>query len=105
MFDLFVQQRQSIDRSRGGQGLGLAIVRNLVQMHEGRITVQSAGVGHGSEFLVALPAIELKAITPPSPARSPALLSRPGGKRVLVVGDNEEVAEVLRSALEELGYA
>src|SRR4029434_748002 len=55
VFDLFVQERQAIDRSQGGLGLGLTIVRNLVEQHRGAVSVQSDGPGTGSEFVVRLP--------------------------------------------------
>lgn len=55
VFDLFVQERQAIDRSQGGLGLGLAIVRNLIERHGGSVLARSEGLGHGSEFVVRLP--------------------------------------------------
>src|SRR6185295_8438002 len=55
VFDLFVQERQAIDRSQGGLGLGLTIVRNLVERHGGTVSVHSDGPGTGSEFVVRLP--------------------------------------------------
>jgi PAS domain S-box-containing protein len=57
VFDLFVQERQTIDRSQGGLGLGLAIVRNLVEQHGGSVLARSEGPGRGSEFIVRLPAL------------------------------------------------
>lgn len=58
VFDIFVQQPQTIDRAGGGLGLGLAIVRSLVEMHEGTVSARSAGPGHGSEFIIDLPALD-----------------------------------------------
>ena len=55
VFDLFVQERQAIDRSQGGLGLGLTIVRNLVERHGGTVSAHSDGPGTGSEFVVRLP--------------------------------------------------
>ena len=55
VFDLFVQERQEMDRLQGGLGLGLTIVRNLVERHGGSVTAHSAGPGTGSEFVVRLP--------------------------------------------------
>jgi DNA topoisomerase VI subunit B len=72
VFDLFVQERQNLDRSRGGLGLGLAIVRNLVQLHGGAASVESRGPGHGSTFIVRLPALAGTTDEPPVPLREHA---------------------------------
>jgi signal transduction histidine kinase len=58
VFDLFVQERQAIDRAQGGLGLGLAIVRTLVELHGGRVEARSEGHGRGSEFVLRLPAAQ-----------------------------------------------
>ncbi|MGH8327842.1 MAG: sensor histidine kinase, partial [Steroidobacteraceae bacterium] len=58
VFDIFVQQPQTLDRSAGGLGLGLAIVRSLIEMHEGTVSAHSAGAGKGSEFIIDLPALD-----------------------------------------------
>lgn len=107
IFDPFVQQPEAVDRSRGGLGLGLAIVRSLVVMHGGSVRAASDGLGHGSEFTVQLPALEsndrVQAIAVPSeqirPARVPKVV-----KRVLVVDDNVDAAEMLKQALQSLGH-
>ena len=70
IFDVFVQQRQAVDRSQGGLGLGLAIVRSLVHMHGGTVRAFSPGEGHGTEFVVELPCA---AETAPAAAIEPAL--------------------------------
>ncbi|MBL9023085.1 MAG: response regulator [Myxococcales bacterium] len=106
VFDMFVQERQALDRSRGGLGLGLTISRSLVELHGGRIAAASAGRGRGSEFIVSLPAAEgsrLPVATEPRvglaehPAQSPC--------RVLVVDDNTDIASMIGEALEHLGLA
>jgi CheY-like chemotaxis protein len=104
IFDPFVQERQSMDRARGGLGLGLAIVRNLVDMHAGRVEVQSAGAGTGSVFTVTLPALLQRGL--PLTADRPEPLNRAAGsgRRVLVVDDNGDAAALLKAALEENGY-
>ena len=56
VFDLFAQADRSLDRSQGGLGIGLTLVRSLVQLHDGNVSVESAGPGQGSEFIVRLPA-------------------------------------------------
>jgi PAS domain S-box-containing protein len=103
VFEPFVQQPQSIERSEGGLGLGLAIVRSLVEAHGGVVRAESDGLDQGSRFIVELPAVEpgaAPAAVPPSPAWRPA-----GRGRVLVVDDNRDAVAMLRVALERLGYA
>jgi signal transduction histidine kinase/CheY-like chemotaxis protein len=110
IFDLFVQGQQAIDRSSGGLGLGLAIVRTLVEMHGGDVSASSAGRGKGARFTVRLPLSDAK----PMPASAhtserapaPAATSRdaPGGRRVLVVDDNVDAAETMAELLHMSGY-
>ena len=102
IFDLFTQERQSLDRSAGGLGLGLAIVRSLVALHGGTVVAHSEGLGHGSELVIELPA-----------ATKP-IASRPIGdvprdervvaQRILVVDDNRDAAELSAQALTRLGH-
>jgi CheY-like chemotaxis protein len=106
VFELFEQQPQALDRSAGGLGLGLAIVRSLVHMHSGRVRAISQGIGHGSEFIVELPlaaAVAQSAAVVSSPALGPDL-PRGDGEHVLVVDDNEDAARLLYEALTALGY-
>jgi PAS domain S-box-containing protein len=103
VFDLFVQESQSLDRSRGGLGLGLALVKRLIELHGGSVAVWSAGPGQGSEFTVKLPAIAAPAAqasamrpgSPPATAR---------GRRVLVVEDSPDARQSLRLLLELAGH-
>jgi signal transduction histidine kinase len=106
VFELFEQQPQALDRSAGGLGLGLAIVRSLVHMHSGRVRAISQGIGHGSEFIVELPlaaAVAQSAAVVSSRAHGPDL-PRGDGEHVLVVDDNEDAARLLYEALTALGY-
>jgi signal transduction histidine kinase len=106
VFEAFVQQPQTIERSRGGLGLGLAIVKSLVEQHGGSVRAQSLGLGHGSEFVVELP-WEASVRTPRSEEPKTALEPVSAGarqKRVLVVDDNEDAAFMLQQALSTLGY-
>jgi two-component system CheB/CheR fusion protein len=97
VFEPFVQADRSLDRTRGGLGLGLALVRSLVELHGGTVEALSAGPGQGAEFVVRLP------LVPEPPALS--LPARPTGResmprhRVLVVEDNVDAAETLREML------
>ncbi len=105
IFELFVQQPQSLDRAAGGLGLGLAIVRSLVAQHGGTVTVRSDGVGKGSEFEVTLPALDPAALASAAePVGVPVVRKTPTTTRLLVVDDNDDAAELLSEALSVLGY-
>jgi PAS domain S-box-containing protein len=106
VFDLFVQESQTLDRSQGGLGLGLAIVRNIVTLHGGKVEVSSAGQGLGSEFTVRLPLAEAGAIpAEPRPSRVEPRPPEPEAvpTRILVVDDNRDAADMLADALMVLG--
>lgn len=100
VFDLFRQSEQSIDRSAGGLGLGLALVRSLVELHGGEVEAHSDGLGKGASFVVRVPrgttTIELE------PSEPRLLMS--AGLRVLVIEDGPDVAETLRTLLELEGH-
>ena len=102
IFDLFVQGDQPTDRSQSGLGIGLTLVRSLVQLHGGYVEAYSEGVGHGSEFTVRLPALEEEVPAPRSQQRPMAELGR--RRRVLVVDDNRDAAEMLGEALRHEGH-
>ncbi len=103
VFDLFVQGRQSLDRAQGGLGLGLAIVRSVVEMHGGRVSAHSDGPGSGSEFRVMLPALDA-AVDAAEPAPAAARLRATAGVKVLIVDDNEDALALLGEALALSGY-
>ena len=108
VFDLFVQERQAIDRSHGGLGLGLTIVRNLVERHGGTVSAHSDGPGTGSEFVVRLPAANVGQTPEDHPAAQPVrervFAAAAGSVRVLVVDDSVDGAEMLAAALSAIGY-
>lgn len=105
-FELFAQGERTADRSQGGLGIGLALVRSLVQLHGGHVTAHSGGAGQGSEFKVVLPRLRLA----PEPSRPPPAVSIEDGPverpplRLLVVDDNGDAADILGMFLEMLGY-
>jgi two-component system CheB/CheR fusion protein len=100
VFELFVQGRATLHRTEGGMGVGLSVVRSLVEMHGGTITAHSEGPGCGSEFVMKLP-IATSSITPVAGARRS---SWPRGKRVVVIEDNVDGREMLELLLEQSGY-
>jgi signal transduction histidine kinase len=108
VFDMFVQQPQASDRSKGGLGLGLAIVRSLVTLHGGHVWATSPGVGKGSEFVIELPAADpgLRPAAEARPAEQLPIASRATeeGRRILVVDDNEDAVDTLAMVLSQLGY-
>ena len=90
VFDMFTQVDRSLEQSQGGLGIGLTLVRRLVEMHDGSVEARSNGLDQGSEFIVRLPLDILSPLkTSPSPAKSPTALS---GCRILVVDDNKDSA-------------
>jgi CheY-like chemotaxis protein len=106
VFNMFSQLEPALERARGGLGIGLALVRGIVELHGGSIQAASAGPGLGSEFTVRLPLLaEAAHAGDPSPAQaSRSGLEEPTeGMRVLVVDDNLDAAEALALALEFYG--
>jgi CheY-like chemotaxis protein len=101
IFDLFTQAERSLDRSQGGLGLGLALVRQLVEMHGGRVEVHSS-LGEGSEFVVRLPVVAAPAPLPPTTATEAAQPTE--SLRVLVVDDNKDAADSLAMLVKESGH-
>ncbi|MBZ5713251.1 hybrid sensor histidine kinase/response regulator [Nannocystis pusilla] len=96
LFDPFIQADTTLARSRGGLGLGLALVKGLVELHGGDVQARSAGLDHGAEFTVRLPGV-------PAPAPEAAPCVEAGGTppgRILVIEDNLDAAESLKEALE-----
>jgi CheY-like chemotaxis protein len=102
MFELFVQGEQPPDRSQGGLGVGLALVRSLVQLHGGRIDARSGGPGCGSEFVIRLPAVS--ELQPRRPERRAAPQQGQKPRRVLIVDDDVDATEMLAQALKAAGH-
>jgi CheY-like chemotaxis protein len=102
VFDLFTQAEHSLDRSQGGLGIGLTLVRNLVDLHGGKIEARSAGLGQGSEFIVRLPLAGV--VEAGTAARERTIAPPTRALRILVVEDNTDSAEVLAFMLELSGH-
>jgi signal transduction histidine kinase/DNA-binding response OmpR family regulator len=105
VFDLFTQVDRALDRSQGGLGIGLTLVKRLIEMHAGRVQAHSAGTNQGSEFVVRLPAL---ADAPAPPGNVNGVAPRPPAgvspRRVLVLDDNIDGAESLAVLLRIGGH-
>jgi CheY-like chemotaxis protein len=101
IFEMFAQGDQTLERSHSGLGIGLTLVRRLVEMHGGTVQASSEGLDRGSEFVVCLPGLiaESAATNPNPPVNAPAAAAR----RILVVDDNHDSAESLSMLLELTG--
>jgi CheY-like chemotaxis protein len=102
-FDLFAQAERSSDRASGGLGLGLPLVRHLVELHGGMVSCESRGLGKGSRFTVCLPCHQDAGAAADDPYEAPAA-GEPGRRHVMVVDDNVDAAFTLSLALEASGY-
>lgn len=100
IFDLFAQEERSLSRSQGGLGIGLTVVRSMVELHGGTVSARSDGLGAGSEFTVVLP--RTKEIEEPAlqPTPEPAFVSA----RILLVDDNVDAGVMLSMLLQMSGY-
>ena len=98
-FELFAQGERTPDRAQGGLGIGLSLVKKLVELHGGTVRAASDGPGHGSEFLVRLPLLAGVETAEPVASAAPAPAPEPRRQRVLVVDDNVDAAEGLAMLL------
>ncbi|MFT3776298.1 MAG: ATP-binding protein [Minicystis sp.] len=105
VFDIFVQAERSLDRSLGGLGVGLTMVKRLVELHGGSVEATSGGAGRGSEFVVRLP-IEVAPAAKAEEGRAPEepVAAQPTSGCVLVVEDNTDAAQTLHDLVSHWGY-
>lgn len=104
IFDLFVQGGQASDRSEGGLGIGLALVRNLVTAHGGTVTAHSEGLDRGSVFVVRLPALPVSYRDGDRAPESASLHGQGSPRRILLVDDNEDAAMLMADVLKMCGH-
>ena len=109
VFDVFSQLDQSLSRGHGGLGIGLSLVRQLVEMHGGSVAAESPGIGQGSTFTVRIPTASAQQSAHAEPAlvraaEPPAQAARPERQRILVVDDNLDGADMLATMLGLSGY-
>ncbi len=108
VFDLFSQGTRSLDRAQGGLGIGLTIVKSLVDLHGGSVEAHSEGMGKGSEFTMRLPAAETSyaetSADDGATRKVEASMQLMTRKKILIVDDNRDAAEILAEALDTSGY-
>ncbi|MDQ9171933.1 ATP-binding protein [Oxalobacteraceae bacterium R-40] len=104
VFELFTQAERSSDRAQGGLGLGLALVKSLVELHRGKVTAESKGIGQGATFTVYLPRVAASADTVSPPPVLPVAQHAQKPLRLLVVDDNQDAAQTLALFLNSAGH-
>ncbi|MBV8520193.1 MAG: response regulator [Acidobacteria bacterium] len=103
IFDMFMQGETTIDRTEGGMGIGLTLVKKLVGLHHGNVRAYSRGRGSGSEFVVRVPVATEEQLRPAAPPQQ--RVAQPGARRILVIEDNNEIRDLLHLKLRKLGHS
>jgi CheY-like chemotaxis protein len=104
IFEMFTQVDRSLERSQGGLGIGLTLVKRLVEMHGGSVEAKSEGPGQGSEFVVRLPVVGMPAVQSPQPSSGGEQAAVAAKLRILLVDDNVDAAESLGLLLQIRGH-
>lgn len=104
LFDMFAQWSPTLDRAEGGLGIGLNVVKALVELHHGTVEVHSEGVGKGSEFIVSLPRVDGAEQCGQTPVETNELPKAEHPSRVLVVEDNRDIARVMAALVKRCGH-
>jgi signal transduction histidine kinase/CheY-like chemotaxis protein len=105
VFDLFTQAEATIDRAKGGMGIGLTLVRSLAELHGGSVEAHSEGLGKGSTFTVRLPGLARAADAPLRGAAAPSEPPARRSRNLLIIEDNDDSRELLACMLERLGHS
>jgi CheY-like chemotaxis protein len=101
VFEPFTQAPQSLDRSAGGVGLGLATVKGLIELHGGAVSVDSGGIGHGTEVSLSLPLVEAPSVSHRARPRA----ARRAPRQIVLIEDNQDIAEGLQALLSNRGHS
>ena len=109
VFDMFAQVDRTLDRSQGGLGIGLALVRQMVELHRGSIAASSEGLERGSTFTLRLPLAEAEVVAPGDDRHDPrdgpdAAVAATSALRFLVVDDDADVGQIVALLLEDIGH-